>query len=135
MTSTSRVSPRPAPLAASCEQEVAPTRTREAIMQALVARRCYATSGAKIRLDVTADGAPMGSALDDRSSADFQIEVSGTQPVTSIELVGAEGVLARSEPHTHEASFSARVGSRFVYARITQTDGEMAWSSPIFLTK
>ncbi|HEX6241756.1 MAG TPA: CehA/McbA family metallohydrolase [Polyangiales bacterium] len=108
-------------------------RTREAIMQALVARRCYATSGAKIALDVTADGAPMGTALDDRSSAEFQVEVSGTEVVASIELVGAEGVLARSEPNAREASFHARVGSRFVYARITQRDGEMAWSSPVFL--
>jgi hypothetical protein len=107
--------------------------TREAIMEALRARRCYATSGAKIWLDVRADNAPMGSALDDRSSANFEVDVSATAPITRIELIGHEGVLASSEPNTPEAQLTQRVGSSFVYARITQADGEMAWSSPIFL--
>jgi Protein of unknown function (DUF3604) len=107
--------------------------TREAIMEALIARRCYATSGAKIWLDVRADGAPMGSALDDRQSAELQVDVSGSAPVARIELIGKEGVLARAEPNAHEAQLTQRVGSSFVYARITQVDGEMAWSSPIFL--
>lgn len=108
--------------------------TRQAIMEALVARRCYATSGAKILLDVTADGAAMGSALDDRRNAAFRVQVAGTEVVRSIELVGAEGVLARSEPGAREAAFDARVGSSFVYARIVQQDGEMAWSSPMFFS-
>jgi hypothetical protein len=109
--------------------------TRQAIMQALAVRRCYATSGAKILLDVSADGAPMGSALDDRSVADLRVQVVGTDVVRSIELVGAEGVLARTEPAAREAELSARVGSSFVYARVVQADGEMAWSSPVFLSK
>jgi hypothetical protein len=107
--------------------------TREAVMEALVSRRCYATSGAKILLDVSADGAAMGSALDDRSQVELQVEVVGTAAIRSIELVGAAGVLASSQPDACEASFSAQVASPFVYARVTQVDGEMAWSSPIFL--
>jgi hypothetical protein len=107
--------------------------SRAAIMEALVARRCYATSGAKILLDVRADGAPMGSALEDKRQVELELSVVGTSDVRSIELIGAEGVLAESQPGAREASFRARIASRFVYARITQVDGEMAWSSPVFL--
>lgn len=107
--------------------------TREAITEALLARRCYATSGAKILLDVTADGHAMGSVLDDRDSAELTVRVMGTNALQRIELIGQAGVLARSEPSAVEAQFSARVASPFVYVRITQADGEMAWSSPVFL--
>ena len=108
--------------------------TREAVMEALIARRCYATSGAKIVLDVTADGEPMGSELP-ASSASFEVHVVGTGPIAAIELVGMEGVLIRNElaDGASEAVLRAQVASAFVYARVTQRDGEMAWSSPVFL--
>jgi hypothetical protein len=106
--------------------------TREALMEALVARRCYATSGAKIMLDLSADGAPMGSELPARALAEFAIDVIGTDEIVLVELVGAEGVLFRAEPRACEATVTARVESAFVYARIVQADGEMAWSSPVF---
>jgi hypothetical protein len=107
--------------------------TREAIMEALCARRCYATSGAKILLDVRADGAPMGSALGDRVAARFEVQVQGTDVIRNIALVGAEGVLAEFTPDAPAASVEARAESPFVYVRVTQADGEMAWSSPVFL--
>lgn len=106
--------------------------TREAIMQALVERRCYATSGAKILLDVRADGQPMGSELS-VSEASFEVRAVGTARLLALELVGERGVLARVSPHAQEGTLSARVKSSFVYARVVQEDGEMAWSSPVFL--
>ncbi|MDB4985463.1 MAG: hypothetical protein JWN04_641 [Myxococcaceae bacterium] len=107
--------------------------SRAAVMQALSQRRCYATSGAKILLDVTADDAPMGSELFDRDGAEFRVRVLGTAPLSSIELVGPDGVLASSLPDGSEAELSARVTAPYVYARVIQVDGEMAWSSPVFL--
>jgi hypothetical protein len=85
--------------------------TREAILAALRERRCYATSGAKILLDVraTATGvgsgqraaayrdAPMGSALP-AGPARIEVTVAGTAPLARVELVGPGGaVLARVE--------------------------------------
>jgi hypothetical protein len=107
--------------------------TRDALMEALVARRCYATSGAKIFLDLSASGAPMGSELPAHEPTDFMIDAVGSDEIAAIELVGAEGVLLRSEPNAREATLKARVMSTFVYARVIQRDGEMAWSSPVFL--
>ncbi len=107
--------------------------TRDAVMEALVKRRCYATSGAKILLDVRADGQPMGSELRDRTRAAFHVSVVGTARLLSIELVSAAGVIAHSAPADREGSLSAVVSGAFAYARATQEDGEMAWSSPVFL--
>jgi hypothetical protein len=106
--------------------------TREALMEALVARRCYATSGAKILLDLSADGAPMGSELSARAPVEFVIDAIGTDEIARVELIGDEGVLFSTEPNAREVTVRARAASGFVYARITQRDGEMAWSSPVF---
>lgn len=106
--------------------------TREALMDALVQRRCYATSGAKILLDVTADGAPMGSELPQQPTAKFVVTAIGTSTLRAIELVSEEGVVARVEPLSREGVLEVVAGGRFLYARIVQDDGEMAWSSPIF---
>jgi len=106
--------------------------TRDSVMEALVSRRCYATSGAKILMDVTADGTSMGSELPDRQGAEFALHAVGTAPLRSVELVGPEGVLASVAPEGREATLVARVKAPYVYARVVQIDGEMAWSSPVF---
>jgi len=106
--------------------------SRAAIMEALRARRCYATSGAKILLDVRANGHAMGSELSERA-ARVEVHAVGTARLRSVELVGHEGVLSRVELEAERGVLEARVESPFVYARVVQEDGEMAWSSPIFL--
>ncbi len=107
--------------------------SRPSIMQALRAPRCYATSGAKILLDVRADGHAMGSELAGQASAEFVVHATGTVPLRHIELVGREGVLSRVELSEPSGVLSVKLASPFVYARVLQEDGEMAWSSPVFL--
>jgi hypothetical protein len=111
------------------------TLSRDDIMEALTARRCYATSGAKILLDVSADGAPMGSAFDDRGAADFRVRALGTAPIARIDLVGPDGVLATATAASESATLNAHAGAPFVYARVVQQDGEMAWASPVFFAR
>jgi hypothetical protein len=107
-------------------------KTREAVMRALAQRRCYATSGAKILLDLAADGQPMGSELQS-AHAHLTVRAVGTGPIARIELVTERGVVHSAPAHSDEATVDARVEGRFVYARVVQEDGEMAWSSPVFL--
>ena len=57
---------------------LAETLTREALFEALKARRCYATSGERILLDVTCNGAPMGSELILAGHPRFRVRVVGT---------------------------------------------------------
>ena len=116
----------------------APELSREAIFGALKARRCYATSGAKILLDFTVDGEPMGSELGGgRSANEHQIvgQAVGTGPLRRIELVGADGVLAEGEVDGDQGTLETRVAfpaPGYAYLRVVQEDGEMAWSSPVF---
>ncbi|REJ95355.1 MAG: DUF3604 domain-containing protein [Planctomycetota bacterium] len=60
--------------------------TREAIWQALQHRRCYATTGERIRLRFEVNGSPMGSEIttDDPPRVDF--EIVGTCAVERVDL-------------------------------------------------
>jgi hypothetical protein len=118
--------------------------TRKGVFDALHQRRCYATTGARIWLDLTVDGHPMGSELVRRPGAKLVIAgaVAGTGPLESAEIVifdgGQYSTLAAAELDgtTTSVTLSATkqlVVSTFVYLRIRQRDGEMAWSSPIWI--
>jgi hypothetical protein len=61
--------------------------------------------------------------------------VLGTTDVDRIELVTPDGVAASDHPKSPSASFAAEVDAAYVYCRVTQADGEMAWSSPIFFNR
>ncbi|MFW2388884.1 MAG: CehA/McbA family metallohydrolase [Polyangiales bacterium] len=114
---------------------ISATRTREAILEAIRARRCYATSGAKILLDVHVAGFPMGSELDIEGRVEVHVRALGTTDIERIELMTPDGIAASDQPKSPSASFAAEVDAKYVYCRVTQADGEMAWSSPIFFNR
>ncbi len=114
---------------------LATARTREAIFEAIRARRCYATSGVPIFLDVDADGAPMGSVVPTRSEVRVVVRAGAASPITSLALVGERGACAEARPDAPQAMLETRVGAGWWYARVTTADGEMAWSSPIFVER
>jgi hypothetical protein len=108
--------------------------TREAIFDALRARRCYATSGVPIFLDVDANGAPMGSELRAKG-ADVRVHVraGAATDIASIAIVGENGAAAETKPGATSGELTASVGVGWWYARVVTVDGEMAWSSPVFV--
>jgi hypothetical protein len=108
-------------------------RSRAAVYEALVQRRCYATSGARIYVDLSADGHPMGSVVRANGRLEVEVEASSDVALCSIELVGPDGVIACTPADGLHADLSARVATPWVYARITRCDGEMAWTSPVFV--
>lgn len=109
--------------------------TRSAILDALVARRSYATSGVPIYLDLRVDGShPMGSVLRRGAGPSrYEVRAIGVEELREVALVGPDGVLARTEPRSFEGGLVAELGAPWIYARVTQADGEMAWSSPVFV--
>jgi hypothetical protein len=112
---------------------LAPSLDRRAVFDAIRARRCYATSGAKIRLDFTGNGESMGGEIATSGApVRFFAHAIGEDELDRIELVGPSGVLARAEVCGDEGTIEADLRAPYVYARVVQRDGEMAWSSPIF---
>jgi hypothetical protein len=107
--------------------------TRDALLDALRARRCYATSGARILLRVDVEGAPMGSELA-VSRPEVFVAAIGTAPIASLSLiVDGREVLSERGGRTAELRHRLEIhGPSYCYARVLQEDGEMAWSSPVW---
>ncbi len=61
--------------------------TREALWEAMAARRCYATDGPRMRLAVTADGHPMGSEYTTDGCPLVAIEAEGTAGIEQVDLL------------------------------------------------
>ncbi|HUH12748.1 MAG TPA: CehA/McbA family metallohydrolase, partial [Longimicrobiales bacterium] len=131
----------------------APELTREAVFEALKARRVYATSGAPIRLWLEARGGE-GAAVEEAPRAEMGGELSVSGPPTlESRVVGTARVryvyLLRDNAVIHSyggdadggryGSFTfvdedVAPGTHWYYLRVVQEDGEVAWSSPIWVT-
>ncbi len=130
-------------------------QTKEALYQALVNRSCYATTGEKIVLGFTIAGASMGAELDAKIKPGLQINryivgyAAGTAPLKEVVILRNgtplktyhpkeyhfEFILDDSEPLIKSllASPDDRPPFLFYYLRVTQQDGHIAWSSPIWI--
>ena len=128
----------------------APALTREAIFDGLYARRTYGTTGARILLDFTVDGEPMGSETTADGPPRLHVAAHGTDLIQSVQILrfskaeGGFSVLFDLEPDALDFSWSG-VDSGFrddavYYVRLRQRGHVrgrmvMAWSSPIWVTR
>ncbi|MEJ5186075.1 MAG: DUF3604 domain-containing protein, partial [Candidatus Geothermincolales bacterium] len=113
--------------------------TPEAVWSALWNRTVYGTTGARIVLQLEADGLPMGSEYVARRPPRVRGAVMGNG-ILRAELWrhGPEGYRAIWEGSgPDELSFDLvdeeASGSVFYYLRVEQEDGHKAWSSPIWV--
>jgi hypothetical protein len=113
--------------------------TREGVLAALRARRCYATNGPRIWLRFALDGRPMGSMLSVTSSPTQEIDVVAiaTAPIERIDLVrsGAEVESLEGEGRrvwSEQIEIPRLERGEYLYLRVLQEDGGAAWSSPIY---
>jgi hypothetical protein len=116
--------------------------TREDIFAALRARRCYATTGPRMLVLFSVNGAPMGSEIVARAAdAPRKVEalVAGTATVTRVDVVRDNEDVHTVRPDatecaltwTDESPLPPRGG--FYYLRVTQSDGHMAFASPVWV--
>jgi len=146
--------PQAAGFMAVLADEVTPQALREAVME----RRVYATTGARIVLRVDASGHAMGSAVRAETPRVFRVEAEGSAPLAAVELVRQgevvdtadpsgvawEGTLAdpgdeidpsgavRDETLSGQGVGGMRADPAWYLIRVTQTDGHRAWSSPVW---
>lgn len=118
--------------------------TRSSLFEALHARRCYATSGVPIVLDFRVNGFMMGSEVKTDTAPELSVSVDAVGALRSVEIIrsgqsltGLQGLPGAPVP---ECSFefvdeSLIPGeSVYYYLRVIREDGNMAWSSPIWVT-
>ena len=122
----------------------APELSHGAIFSGLYNRRCYATSGARILVDVTVDGLPMGAEASRPSGSPVPIlvRVAGTARLESVEVLkyaaGDFVVVPGETTRSGDKDLTMTLvdvldGSTLYYVRVRQSDGEWAWTSPVWI--
>ena len=129
---------------------------RHAIFQAMWNRRVVATTGPRMLLDFRLSGNPMGSELSAAEMPELEsrrvVEVSfhGTAPVKQIDVIrsgltvhsapadgpGAELTWTDETPLQDALLPPAKFCNHpfcYYYVRVTQTDDEVAWASPVWI--
>ena len=114
--------------------------TREAIFEALRARRCYGTTGARIYVKFKVNGAWMGEEIKVKPGEPrvLEAEIHGTAPLKAVVVVknNADTAPLPVEGERCVARWvddSPPQGGDFYYLRVVQRDGEMAWTSPVWV--
>ena len=122
--------------------------TRTSVFDALHQRRTYGTTGARILLEFSVNGHPMGQSIDADGPPSLAVEAHGTDRIDEVEVLryspedGAFRVLHRIRPEALDFSWSGldrtfREDSIY-YVRLRQRGMVrdrivMAWSSPIWV--
>ena len=118
---------------------VMPDLTRVDLVAALRDRRTYATTGARILLDVTVAGIPMGGRKATSGDVEVRTTVHACDTIDRIEVIRGGERVHEVRGNRHDATFAWRdpdppKGENWYYVKVTQADGECAWSSPVWVT-
>ncbi|MEW6355792.1 MAG: DUF3604 domain-containing protein [Planctomycetota bacterium] len=131
--------------------------TREAIFDAFKRRHCYGTTGARIIVEFFVNDQPMGSEVEipfqeSEAPRRLKVRVIGAEDIREVVIVrnnvdiyrvGGSGPWVEFDYEDDEAMREAMAeseqtecgaGSIYYYLRVTQSDGEMAWCSPVWTT-
>ena len=114
-------------------------KTRSGILDAIRARRTFGTTAARIQMDFRVNGHLMGEvAQSGDSPVTITADVQSPQPIQAIEICRNNEFVYSTSPGGSDASieFVDRTpvdGPSYYYLRVIQDDGEIAWSSPVWL--
>lgn len=118
-----------------------PAGDRKRLFDSLYAKRTFATTGARIVASCSVNGHRMGSEWrGTETKHEVEIFARGTAPITFVELWKNGRILWRwsptNESHEFKANFKDPSAPYFRenwwYVRVTQADGEIAWTSPVW---
>jgi hypothetical protein len=115
--------------------------TREGLMESIRRRHAYAATD-NIILDFRARSAgahyTMGDIIPAAGTAQFSVRAIGTGAIKQIDLIRNQKFVYTTRPGAKEASFEFTDqepvrGESWYYVRVLQEDGQLAWSSPIWV--
>jgi len=114
--------------------------TQASFIAALKARRVFATMDKNSQLVLTANGHVMGERFTNSGPLNLVANFANTmgQTVSSVSIV--EGVPGRNGTAsqlstTANTTITPSVGEHYYYAKVTQADGKILWSAPIWVTQ
>lgn len=118
---------------------IAEEPTRESMLKAFKERHCYGATD-NIVLDVRCGDAIMGDEITLPRAPKLEIRVLGTKPVAKIDILKDSKIVETFTPGNQEVEQSwtdpePSMGTHWYYVRVQQEDGELAWSSPIWVTR
>ncbi len=121
---------------------VAEDFSRDGLLAAMKKRHAYAATD-NIVLDFTAQAGGreylMGDAFEAPGPPRLNIAVIGTGPIKQIDIIRNRRFVYTARPGSREARFAftdaePEPGESWYYVRVLQEDGELAWSSPVWVT-
>ncbi len=113
--------------------------SRPAIIDAFKKRHCYAATD-NILLDVRSGDRMMGDTFTSAGKPRLSITVKGTAPVARVHVIRDNKYVLSTEPKARDVALTysdddAKVGTaHYYYVRVEQADGNLAWSSPMWIT-
>lgn len=115
----------------------APAMDRKTILDAIRKRRTYGATD-NIILEFWLGDHFMGEDFRAREPQKIRVKVVGTGPVARIHLIRDGVFVYQATPGKKQAEFvyldkDAGPGEHWYYVRVEQADGELAWSSPIWV--
>jgi hypothetical protein len=114
-----------------------PDDNRTNIVENMRARHAYAATD-NIVLDVRAEDHLMGEEFQFSGQPRLHVTVKGTDRVSQIDIVRNEEFVFTQKPMTKDVEFDyqdkAPVAG-YYYVRVIQMDGNLAWSSPIWIKR
>lgn len=134
---------------------IAPEHSRSALSEALYNRSCYATTGERMILGLSLAGSPMGTEVSTALKPGLRVNrhlagyVAGTAALKLIEIIRNGKVIKTFKTNDYWLDFvyddmepldkvvitpkDKAPPFAYYYLRVTQEDGHMAWSSPIWV--
>jgi len=116
--------------------------SRRGILEALRARRCFATTGDQIVVDFRVNEAWGGETVATGSAMKMTYKVDAMDDITRVEILRNSRVVHVYEPTSARCSAAGEwtdanpnhdEGVLYYYARVTQKNNHLAWSSPIWV--
>ena len=117
--------------------------TRQGILDAIRRRHAYAATDAII-MDFRIEGADSGTALmgdivTSSRKPKLVAKIIGTAPIKHVDVIKNNIYIHKLDPNRQDVSFeyvdeAAAPGESYYYVRAIQTDGQVVWSSPIWVT-
>lgn len=130
-------------------------QSRSAIFESIYNRSCYATTGKRIIITFDIAGTTMGGEIDTQElpglavNRHISLSVAGTDKLQKVEIIRCGKVIETVKPDDYWVELTyddmtaldkACIDNKdkkppfaYYYIRVTQEDGHMAWSSPIWI--